>query len=194
MSEITDKNLLFNALKHHLGETAHFIHQARQLNRPELERKFDALKSIGSSTLDFYSGPFSVAEIFKETLMELQKISIYKEEEFLKIIQQQSSQYCTLTFSDQSVWVLRLGNEAYRFVHIHPGRYSSHTLRTSANALKSSLAVLLYSILHNVVDLFDVKLINSARERIQLSPVHSLEQIVKIRKMITLIHQAEQNY
>jgi hypothetical protein len=50
--------------------------------------------------------------------------------------------------SDGSRWVLRLGNEPDRYVHIHPGRYADNTRRVRANVLKTAALALAYVGVH----------------------------------------------
>src|SRR5439155_910547 len=53
--------------------------------------------------------------------------------------------YGILTFpEDESRWVLRLGDEGDRYVHVHPGRWTPATLRVRANVLKTAVMVLAY--------------------------------------------------
>ena len=48
-----------------------------------------------------------------------------------------------MTFAeDSSRWVLRLGDEPERFIHLHPGRWSPATVRMRANVIKTALLVL----------------------------------------------------
>ena len=55
----------------------------------------------------------------------------------------QGEEYPVLTHpADGSRWVLRLGDEQGRYVHLHPGRWSPATARVRANSLKTAFLVL----------------------------------------------------
>jgi hypothetical protein len=49
---------------------------------------------------------------------------------------------------DNSRWVLRMGDERGRYVHLHPGRWSPCSVRVRANVLKTAFLVLCYTGIH----------------------------------------------
>ena len=80
--------------------------------------------------------------------------------------------YRVLTFPEEgSRWVLRMGDEAGRYVHVHPGRWSPATLRVRANVLKTAVMVLAYAAAYGG-DPLDRALVNRVRgEFLGLAPV-----------------------
>ena len=76
-----------------------------------------------------------------------------------------SGGYAVLTLpEDGSRWVLRLGDEGDRYVHVHPGRWSPETRRVRANVLKTAVMVLAYTGLHGR-NPTELRLVNSVRRR-----------------------------
>lgn len=191
---LRNENILFHALKHHVGAIRRYLEQSRHLPAEQLVTKFAELKTIGSSTLDLYTGQLSQDIIQSEILQQLAHQDIRTVDHYLKMLGEPPNDYHMLTLSDCSVWVLREGKESQRFVHLHPGRYSPFSMRTSANALKSSLAVVMFSILHNESDLLALDVINSARSLIRLSPVGDMKQVLKIRKLLEIFRPPLKNY
>ena len=58
--------------------------------------------------------------------------------------------------------MLRLGDEADRYVHVHPARWVPQTCRVKANVLKTAVMVLAYTAVHGG-DPLDVALVNRVR-------------------------------
>jgi hypothetical protein len=86
------------------------------------------------------------------------------------------------------VWVLRLGEQAERYIHIHPGRYSPHTVRVKASALKTTIAASVWMKILNQAKL-TVELLNYVRKEILgTSPVKSLEATEGFVKLFKLVH------
>src|SRR5262249_49932960 len=65
---------------------------------------------------------------------------------------------------DNSRWVLRLGDEADRYVHVHPARWAPETLRVRANVLKTAVLVLAYVGIHGG-DPLDLTVLNEVRRQ-----------------------------
>jgi hypothetical protein len=76
---------------------------------------------------------------------------------------------------DGSRWVLRLGDETGRYVHVHPARRAPHTRRVRANVLKTAILVPADAAVHGG-DPFDIARINQVRgQYLGLSPIIKLE-------------------
>jgi hypothetical protein len=86
-----------------------------------------------------------------------------------------SGGYGVLTFADDGTqWVLRLGDEAGRYIHLHPARWAPQTRRVRANVLKTAILVGAHATVHGG-DPFDVIRINAVRkEFLGLSPIGRL--------------------
>jgi len=144
MEQPLPEPILFHPLKHHLGFLKDFVASSIASPEPELIRTF---KRIGGSQLDLYIGPLSPLQIAEEVILYLQQQCLLMPEEYQSYLGAGGYRLCSL--SDGSAWTLRWGVHAGRHVHLHPGRYSLHTLRVKANHLKTALAVAIASIKYN---------------------------------------------
>jgi hypothetical protein len=71
--------------------------------------------------------------------------------------------YRMLTLADEGTqWVLRMGDEADRYIHVHPARWAPQTCRVKANVLKTAVMLLAYTGIHGG-DPMDVALVNQVR-------------------------------
>ena len=147
------------------------------------------LLKIGESQMDLYCGKTSPEEIANQTNNFLTSNFIKTSSEYLKWLRKNGKDYQSVTLKDKSVWTLRHGDEEERFVHIHPGRYSPHTVRVKALTLKTAICVLAYSKI-KLADVFDIKLINEARkEYLNASPLKSVVKEAGLGKMLTLFNR-----
>src|SRR5207247_6655221 len=99
--------------------------------------------------------------------------------------------YQVIPFADDaSRWVLRLGDEAGRYVHVHPARWAPATRRVRANVLKTAVMVLAYVSVHGG-DPLDVALINRVRkDYLDFSPIGRLAGDQGLRGVIDAIQSA----
>lgn len=144
-----------------------------------------ALLKIGTSQMDMYTGSLMPETIFTEIGTQLAARDIYTAVAFAARVAAQDG-YLDITLSDTSRWILRLSDDPVRYIHLHPGRYSPHTLRIKAAALKTAMA---YKAVKAWGQLSGELLpdINRLREMAGLSPVRSLEDAQHILKIIRLI-------
>jgi hypothetical protein len=70
--------------------------------------------------------------------------------------------YRVVTLEDGSRWVLGLGDEMGRYIHLHPGRWSPHTLRVKAPVLKTAVVALAHAGVHGG-EPTDRELVNEVR-------------------------------
>jgi hypothetical protein len=78
--------------------------------------------------------------------------------------------YVTLTHPDEgTAWVLRLGDEQGRYLHLHPGRWSPNTLRVRANVVKTAFVAVAYARIHGG-DPMNRRLLNEVRQRLLSLP------------------------
>jgi len=66
------------------------------------------------------------------------------------------------TLGSLSRWVLRVGAEQSRYVHLHPGRWAPLTCRVRANVLKTSVMAVAYARTHGC-EPADITLVNHVR-------------------------------
>jgi hypothetical protein len=191
MSNFTANNweapfpVLFNPWKHHAG----FLRQrisAASANADALRQLPSDLMVIGAALMDLYTGTLTPREIGEQILQQLQ-IDKRDEEDAYSTWLHEAGEFRTLTLADQSVWTLRLGELHGRYVHVHPGRWTPHTCRVRANALKTAMIVLAHIAVHGG-DPSDVRIINEVRTRcLGLSPIGKLEGDHGLKGMIDLL-------
>jgi hypothetical protein len=152
------KPFLLNSYKHHLGAILDFI-CAQRIKKDNGQIR-DALNKIGNSQMDLYLGSLNIKQITKEVATELRRNNRLDQDQFKKYLSGQKG-YFTVKLSDDSVWLIREGNEPGRYIHIHPGRYSPETLRVKALTLKSFIAG---AILAPNLGQVDLKTVNTGRD------------------------------
>ncbi|MBC9915238.1 hypothetical protein [Chitinophaga varians] len=144
-----------------------------------------ALQKIGTSQMDMYTGALAVEVIFEEVTAQLTAQGIFLPAAFAAWVAARDG-YVEVTLSDTSRWVLRLSDNPEQYIHLHPGRYSPHSLRIKAAALKTAMA---YKAAADSGLLSGELLpdINAVRGMAALSPVRSLEDAQHILKIISLV-------
>jgi hypothetical protein len=163
--------VLLNTWKHHAGALRQAIAEAVRAGEPGLQTLAGQLIVIGTELMDLYVGPLSpvaIADRVLQTLRADNRLSLDAYRAWL----QQNGGYAVLTFpEDHSRWVLRLGDEADRYVHVHPARWAPETLRVRANVLKTAVLVLAYIGIHGG-DPLDLTVLNEVRRQfLGLSPL-----------------------
>jgi hypothetical protein len=160
--------VLLNTWKHHAAVLSHRIRET--VASGDLAALAVSLVVMGTELMDLYLGALSPAAIGREILDQLAADGTLSVDAFRTSVQV-SDGYRLLDLSDTSRWVLRMGDEAARYVHAHPGRYSPNTRRVRANVLKSAVMVLAYVGIHGG-DPMNVPLVNDVRLTfLKLAPV-----------------------
>jgi hypothetical protein len=163
---ISASNILFNALKHHRG----YIH--RELESITLDTLPERLKVLGNSQMDIYYGTLDLPTLFQDVAEYILDLGIYEEGAYLTWLKNNGG-YIEITLSDTSRWVLLPGTEPDKYVHLHPARYSPHSMRVKATVLKTALACL---VVLPGGSLPGLSALNQIRKDILgLSPVKSLD-------------------
>lgn len=144
-----------------------------------------ALQKIGTSQMDMYTGDLPPETIFEEIIAQLTAQDLYLPAAFAAALAVRRG-YTEVTLSDSSRWVLRLSDDPERYIHLHPGRYSPHTLRVKAAALKTAMA---YQAAAKNGRLSGELLpdMNRVRAVAGLSPVRSIGDAQHLLKIIGLI-------
>lgn len=127
--------IFFNPLKHHLG----YIRECMLHFNDTVPSLVSHLKTIGGSQMDLYTGDLSVVEVYHQIRERLLDIDLLKKSLYFKYLDQNNG-YIILKLTDDSLWVLRKGVHPQKFVHIHPARYSPHSMRIKASTLKTVIA------------------------------------------------------
>ncbi|CAM3564136.1 hypothetical protein POKO110462_09395 [Pontibacter korlensis] len=175
--------ILFHPLKHHLGYIKEFVYEGLQMPEQELMKYF---RRIGGSQLDLYIGTLSPLQISEEVILYLQAQHVHQAESFNSFLAPIGYRICTL--SDNSAWTLRWGVHAKRHVHLHPGRYSPHTLRVKANHLNTAIAVAIAGLKYGQP--LSLELLNQARaDWLELPPVIGYTSEEGLGKIIALMQQ-----
>lgn len=173
--------ILFNGLKHHRQSIQEFIQMYAIRELPLLSQ---ALTAIGNSQMDLYLGNLTETEIFTEVLLQLTRLEALHEEAYRQFLQ--PHHYQTIDLCDGSRWVLRLGKHRGQYIHIHPGRYSPHTLRVKATTLKTAIAVQIWHKEHP--EPLDTVVLNRLRkETLGLSPVRTLSEVQTVTQLIQVL-------
>jgi len=169
----TAENILFNVLKHHRGYIRHQLQVATDGTLP------DMLKVLGNSQMDVYYGELDLPALFAEVIKQVDK----DESSYLHWLETHGG-YVEITLSDTSRWVLLHGTEPGKYIHLHPARYSPHSLRVKATVLKTAMAVLANGVSPDLETLNHIRV-----SMLQLSPVKNLEQcghLWKVMEMLTI--------
>ena len=173
-----------NCWKHHAGFIKSKINSVTKNSFQDLLWE---IKVIGNGLMDLYFGKLSPEEISDEILQQLEVNNIFNKSEYKNWLNEEGSDFRNKKISDDSVWILRLGEDEKRFVHIHPARYSLHTFRIRAVSLKTAIVVNAYVKLNNCEPL-DLKIVNEIRkEYLSESPVKSLSGDSGLGKLILLL-------
>lgn len=142
------------------------------------------LVRIGTSKLDLYTGDLTYTLVESEIIVQLTERNSLRRDDYLRWIQENNG-HRSLTLSDTSKWVLREGNHEHAFVHIHPGRYSAHTIRVKASSLKTAIMTKLF-LKDRPEEPIDQKMINHIRRTIGLAPVKHAEACRSILRVLAL--------
>jgi hypothetical protein len=159
--------IVFNALKHHAGFIREFI---KVTSIRDLPHRFNR---IGNAQFDLYFGSLSVSTVIDEVRDQIDQ-TVGLEREMYNQWMLRGRGYQKVELSDASQWILRVGDDKERFVHLHPGRYSPFTIRVSSNTLKTVIAVTVW-MTGNHNHALDPDTINQVRcQLLGLSPLHHI--------------------
>jgi len=173
-----------NCWKHHLKFIRAQIKKGRK-EHPSANKLKELLLVIGESQMDLYLGTLSPRSIATEITDKLSKTGADSRELFLKWLYDSGKNYKLLILSDNSVWTVRAGKDAKRYVHIHPGRQSPETMRVKALTLKTAI---LTAIIAGENDVLNIDLINNLRVNLlDVSPLKSISASSGLGKFINIL-------
>jgi hypothetical protein len=162
--------VLFNIWKHHAGMLRQRVREAAFKGEAGLDELAGNLVVLGTELMDLYSGPLSPQEIAERVIANLESQGRLPLQPFQRWLADAGG-YRVLTLEDMSRWVLRLGDEAGRYVHVHPARWAPQTRRVRANVLKTTVLVLAWTAVHGGNPL-DIGIVNRVRQQyLSLSPI-----------------------
>jgi cytosine/adenosine deaminase-related metal-dependent hydrolase len=179
--------VLLNTWKHHAGALRQRIALAVDAGSAGLATLARELVVIGAELMDLYTGPLTAAEIAERVLERLKAEGHFAPEVYRAWVLAGGGYRVFTLAEDQSRWVLRLGEEDGRYVHVHPARWAPATLRVRANVLKTAVMVLAYVGVFGGEPL-DVTLINRVRRQyLGFAPIKGLTGDQGIRGVIAVL-------
>jgi hypothetical protein len=177
----SETHIRFNWLKHHLGAAVGFVLNSQSRNIEPVVFANELLH-IGSNLLDIYTGTYSKENILVEVSEALSMQGLLKFSEYHEWLEKKA--YRKIQLRDQSIWILRLGNNSNKFIHLHPARNSIHSFRTSGNAWKTAL--MLYFFEKKDLNGKDVNQIR--KELLNLSPIKNISAFEKLNAAYDLLN------
>ena len=131
--------VLLNCWKHHAG----FIKWKIREYKGDFEVSSVSLRKeillIGGSIMDLYLGGLTPSGIAGSTMDFLRRMKVSDVKNFQRWVSSDGNDYREIVMEDQSKWTLRAGEMKSRYIHIHPSRYSPHTIRVRSSSLKSAI-------------------------------------------------------
>ena len=177
--------ITFNTYKHHLMFLKNQLEIWKSAEWEEIDL---SLKVLGNNLNDLYTGTLTVSEVCKECVEKLSRLQIDNKDKYFAWLKPKI--YKTLVLSDQSEWILRLGKDENRYVHIHPAKYSQHCIRLRSSTLKTVLTVMYHSNKNRNDCIEELQFINQIRtEYLKLSPVKTLQKDRGILRALNLFNE-----
>ena len=151
-----------NCWKHHAGFIKKQIESVKEIK--DLDQLKVYLLKIGESQMDLYFGEYSPAKISEQILDYLHSKKILSSSQYQDWLSKDGKDYQLVELKDKSIWTLRLGDDAERYVHIHPGRYSPSTVRVKATTLKTAIFLFCFEQLGEIKS-FETETVNNIRKK-----------------------------
>jgi hypothetical protein len=151
-----------NCWKHHSGFIKKQIESVKEIK--DLDQLKVYLLKIGESQMDLYFGEYSPTKISEQILDYLHSKKIFSSSQYQDWLSKDGKEYRLVELKDRSIWTLRLGDDAERYVHIHPGRYSPNTVRVKATTLKTAIFLLCFEQLGEIKS-FETETVNNVRKK-----------------------------
>ena len=181
-----------NCWKHHAGFIEKQIKQIK--NKEELKSITSFLLKIGESRMDLYLGKLTPSEITGIMKKFLTRNKNFEYESYKQWLFSKGKEYMIITLPDKSTWTLRIGDQEENYIHIHPGRYSLHTIRVRALTLKTAICVMAYLNIHKNFSP-DLELINNVRkEFLNAAPLKALYLTSGLGRLLNVFNSYEHTY
>jgi len=156
----------FNPLKHHLGCILSFLEQSTPVSLRMLN------ESLCHNYNDIYTGRLTPVEISLAAIDILKKKGLY-EKNMLEAWIASTHHYRKITLSDHSEWIIRMGNDHQRYIHIHPAKTGPCSVRFKGSTLKTAYRLKTEDAVSSCK--LTLGTVNRVRADIGLSPVKKLE-------------------
>lgn len=157
----------FNPLKHHRN----FMLSTLASRSPEEIKGL--LEPVCNNYNDVYTGALSPTAIGEGIIRILTKEKVLRKDDFARWVQGNNG-YRKLSLEDSSEWIVRLGNEDEHYIHLHPSRDGSHTVRFKGSSLKTIF--LMKTMQKDSAEIITLEKVNQARLQIGLSPIKKLDR------------------
>jgi hypothetical protein len=169
MADTTDIPLpiRFNPFKHHLNYALGIVDG---LSPGEIAGMLDP---VCNNYIDIYTGAMTPGDIGDAVVFLLKSKKALGFAAFTGWVGKNKG-YRKIKLDDESEWVVRISNDAERYIHLHPARTGRFTMRFKGSTLKT--VYLLRADYKGTGEEIPVEKVNEARVRAGLSPVKRLEQ------------------
>ena len=175
----------FNCWKHHTGFIKKQIESVKEIK--ELEELKAYLLKIGESQMDLYFGGYSPAQISEQVLEFLHRKKTFSYKQYQDWLSKEGEEYQLVELKDKSIWTLRLGDDIKKYVHIHPGRYSPHTVRVKATTLKTAIFALCSERIGEIMTI-ETQTVNQIRKKyLGEPPLKSFSSAYGLRRLVDLL-------
>ncbi len=177
MSEPISSAIKFNTLKHHSGYIAESFARWRS---SDLNTVLYELNGLGANQSDIYTGHLTVGKIINEVAGIIDSFNIIYGSALKRWLG--SRDYREVFLSDHSKWIIRLGEDPEKYIHIHPARNQECVTRFKANHLKVAIYITIFNQFPQIENSRETNtIINRIRKEIfGLSPVRSVSESWKI--------------
>lgn len=165
--------VLFNCWKHHAGYIKSRIEEFKENSLINPEGIRNEILLIGGSLMDLYLGELSPIKIARSVIAYLDKQKLNDIKSYREWLGGERTDYRKIEIEDQSGWTLRLGEKKDRYIHIHPSRYSPHTIRVRSSSLKS--AILFCSLPDDETESILMKINRIRKEFLNLPPLKNIK-------------------
>ena len=126
----------FDAIKHHHKYVLNIIEDSKKKNL-ETDQIIFKIKSIPNNILDLYIGALDAQTILSQIFLQLESNNILNKKDYEIWIFKTG--YKLLKLSDNSYWVLRLGKNDEKFIHLHPAHKGEQSIRLKGSAWKTAV-------------------------------------------------------
>ncbi len=157
----------FNPFKHHRNYILGVLDSA------PAEAVISLLDPVCNNYIDIYTGTMTPEAIVDAVIHILKSKQVFELADFTRWVASKNG-YRQIQLEDRSEWVLRKGDEAERYIHIHPSREGSFTIRFKGSTLKTIW--LLKAICKDSEEIPSPEKVNLIRMQVGLSPVKRLER------------------
>ena len=165
----------FNPFKHHRNYIIGILEGASAQLISSL------LDPVGNNYIDIYTGEMTPEEIGNQLIGVLKSNQAFHEDDFTRWLGSPDG-YRMIRLDDLSEWIVRKSAEAERYIHIHPARTGSSTIRFKGSTLKTVYFLRANSTLFREVP--SLEMVNRIRLEIGLSPVKNLDRNKGILKCL----------